>query len=128
MDIPGISRKQITIYRHNVTTIVKGKKLKPTITEISNVKKRERKYGEFTMTFRIPEQYERKWFVSPSSKCSPLPRDKFEVLDGVLTIHYKCDIDDLTPQLSEQEKKALDKEDIKELGDKAKQITQPTGI
>jgi len=26
-----------------------------------SVEKQERKYGEFTMTFRIPDIYERKW-------------------------------------------------------------------
>lgn len=42
-------------------------------TQISE--KYERKYGEFTMTFKIPDTYERKWV-----KC--------EIIDGMLYLGY----------------------------------------
>ena len=40
--------------------------------------KLERKYGEFTMTFKIPDTYERKW-------------SDYNVIDGVLKIRYPKD-------------------------------------
>jgi hypothetical protein len=45
-----------------VITIVKGNKRK--LYDINNdliAEKTERKYGEFTMTFKIPETYEKRW-------------------------------------------------------------------
>lgn len=41
----------------------------------------ERKYGEFALSFKIPEIYERKWST-------------FTVENGVLTIIYEKDKDD----------------------------------
>ena len=44
-------------------TIVKGHKRKPDVKVLGQVmEKAEIKYGEFTMTFKIPETYERKWY------------------------------------------------------------------
>ena len=48
----------------NVTTIVKGtrKKREGEIDfEETSYEKNERKFGDFTITFKIPEEYERKW-------------------------------------------------------------------
>lgn len=39
--------------------------------EVEKLEKNERKYGEFTLTFKIPEIYERKW-------------SHFSVKDGVV--------------------------------------------
>jgi HSP20 family molecular chaperone IbpA len=44
--------------------------------------KNERKYGDFTLTFKIPEIYERKW-------------NSYEVENGVLKIIYDKDIEEL---------------------------------
>jgi len=63
----------------NVITIVKGNKQKPyQITDKQLSEKLERKYGEFTMTFKIPDTYERKWH-----ECN--------VTEGVLKISYPKD-------------------------------------
>jgi HSP20 family molecular chaperone IbpA len=61
MEIPGLKKEDLTIYRQNITTIVKGCKNKPYEGKDLVVEKNERKYGDFTMTFKIPELYERKW-------------------------------------------------------------------
>jgi HSP20 family molecular chaperone IbpA len=52
-------------------------------SDIKNEKleKSERKYGEFGLSFKIPEIYERKWSL-------------FSVENGVLTIVYDKDKDD----------------------------------
>jgi len=57
MDIPGLDEKSISIVRQNVLTIVKGKRILPYDVSSHNItfEKQERKIGEFTMTFRIPE-------------------------------------------------------------------------
>ena len=39
-------------------------------------------YGEFTIRFKIPVEYERKWHT-------------FEMNDGILILKYKKDSDDL---------------------------------
>ena len=44
----------------------------------TTVARQERKHGDFTMTFRIPEEYQRKWH-----SCT--------VEDGVLCIRYEKD-------------------------------------
>ena len=44
-------------------------------------------YGEFTIRFKIPVEYERKWY-------------HFELLDGILILKYRKDTDDL---ISEQD-------------------------
>ena len=55
-----MSRDDIIIYRQNVITIIKGTKKKP-YDDDKKLDKNERKYGDFTLTFKIPEIYERKW-------------------------------------------------------------------
>jgi HSP20 family molecular chaperone IbpA len=41
----------------------------------------ERKYGEFTLIFKIPEIYEKKW-------------KKYSIQDGVLSLFYEKDIEE----------------------------------
>jgi HSP20 family molecular chaperone IbpA len=83
MDIPGLSASDITLSRQNVVTIVQGKRRKPypDDAERYHVIKNERKYGEFAMSFKIPETYERRW-------------SNFTVESGVLRIDYVKDDDD----------------------------------
>ena len=59
MDVPGMTRAQIKLSRQNVVTIIKGTR-EPDFTErelATAVTRQERKHGDFTMTFRIPEEY-----------------------------------------------------------------------
>jgi len=83
MDLPGMTRDQIKLSRQNVVTIVKGtRESDHTAPEIAtSVTRQERKTGDFTMTFRIPEQYQRKW-------------DSANVENGVLCIRYLKDHDE----------------------------------
>ncbi len=53
------------------------------------MEKAEIKYGEFTMTFKIPETYERKWQIFLKFN-----RREYHVKNGVLQIIYVRDIDD----------------------------------
>ncbi len=76
-----MSIEDINIYRHNVITVVKGNRRKPYSENYKKLEKNERKYGEFTLSFKIPEVYERKW-------------NKFQVENGVLKIVYEKDLDD----------------------------------
>lgn len=80
MDVPGLSKDDIIIYRQNVITVVKGTKKKPYEDE-TKLDKNERRYGDFTFTFKIPEIYERKW-------------TSFDVDKGVLKITYDRDTED----------------------------------
>jgi HSP20 family molecular chaperone IbpA len=83
MDLPGMTRDQIKISRQNVVTIVKGTR-DPDHTEkeiATAVTRQERKTGDFTMTFRIPEEYQRKW-------------DSATVENGVLCVRYLKDTDE----------------------------------
>ena len=85
LDLPGVDMKDIQILRNNVTTVVKGKRIKIVDEERyrdNNYVRNERKFGEFTQTFKIPEMYERKWY-------------SYELVDGVLGIFYKKDNDDV---------------------------------
>lgn len=61
MDISGLSKEDISVSRQNTITIVKGNRKKPKDLAEGTLEKNERKYGEFTMTFKIPDIYERKW-------------------------------------------------------------------
>lgn len=86
MDVPGMTRDQIRLSRQNVVTIVKGTR-ESDLTEQqiatlgTSVTRQERKTGDFTMTFRIPEEYQRKW-------------DSCVVENGVLCIRYQKDTDE----------------------------------
>ena len=83
LDVPGMTREMIKLYRQNVVTIVKGTRESDfTEREIATtVTRQERKTGDFTMTFRIPEEYQRTW-------------DSVSVDHGVLCIRYRKDIDE----------------------------------
>jgi HSP20 family molecular chaperone IbpA len=59
------------------------------------LEKSERKYGEFGLSFKIPEIYERKWSL-------------FQVENGVLTIVYDKDKDDQIVKSKGKEKDRLD--------------------
>jgi HSP20 family molecular chaperone IbpA len=85
MDLPGMEREEVTVSRNNVTTIVKGTRNKNSIETsyaITDYEKNELKFGDFTLTFKIPEEYERKW-------------ENIELLDGVLCVKYKKDSDEV---------------------------------
>lgn len=77
--------EEVTVTRNNVTTIVKGRRQKTeheSMFNEHNYEKNERKFGEFTLTFKIPEEYERKW-------------ESFKLQDGVLMLKYKKDNDEV---------------------------------
>mmetsp|Transcript_17504 Transcript_17504/g.17444 ORF Transcript_17504/g.17444 Transcript_17504/m.17444 type:complete len:122 (+) Transcript_17504:1376-1741(+) len=78
MDVPGLTNDDITIKRKFSTTIIHGNKKRPVVQENYRTVKSERKYGEFEVSFKIPEEYKREWY-------------SYEVKDGVLTIIYKKD-------------------------------------
>jgi len=83
MDLPGMTRENIKLSRQNVVTIVKGSR-ESDFTErqlATSLTKQERKVGDFTMTFRIPEQYQRKW-------------DSCTVEDGVMCLRFAKDCDE----------------------------------
>jgi HSP20 family molecular chaperone IbpA len=83
MDVPGLTKEDIAVSRQNVVTVVQGKRkrLYSDTPEQHTVVKQERKCGDFTMTFRIPESFERKW-------------SSYEVKDGVLLLKYERDVED----------------------------------
>lgn len=77
-------KEDITVYRRNVVTVVKGNRVRDLIKESEKgnfFQKDERKFGEFTLNFKIPDEYERKWYF-------------FEVDNGILILKYKKDMDD----------------------------------
>lgn len=83
IDIPGMKKEDITIYRQNVVTLVEGKRKRGKYDQYLSEKqyeKSERKFGDFAMTFKIPDEYERKWSY-------------FEVEEGIMCIKYKRDMD-----------------------------------
>lgn len=64
LDIPGLSQENITLIRENVFTIIKGSRKQEGYEKEysdSDYEKSERKFGDFEMRFRIPEEYDRKW-------------------------------------------------------------------
>ena len=83
MDVPGLTEADIVILRENVVTVVQGRRKSPYAIECEGltIVKQERKYGDFTMNFRIPDRYERRW-------CD------YEIKDGVMKIVYKRDQDE----------------------------------
>lgn len=83
IDLPGMKKEDINIYRQNVVTLVEGKRKRTVYDENlsdKNYEKSERKFGDFTLTFKIPDEYERKWSF-------------FEMENGVLSIKYNKDCD-----------------------------------
>ena len=84
LDIPGMVKEDITIYRRNVVTVVKGVRKRVFLSdkiEDNCFSSSDRKFGEFTLNFKIPNEYERKWSY-------------FEVEEGVMFLKYKRDNDD----------------------------------
>ncbi len=84
-----------------VTTIIKGTRVPP-YKDSQVVEKQERKYGDFTMTFNIPHDYE---VGGPMCACAVLGSmlwcrcvqrkwDSCHVENGVLCIKFKRDSDD----------------------------------
>ena len=83
LDVPGMTRGNVKLSRQNVVTIVKGSR-ECEFTErqlATSVTRQERKHGDFTMTFRIPEEYQRKW-----TSC--------DVENGVLCLRFLKDEDE----------------------------------
>jgi HSP20 family molecular chaperone IbpA len=84
VDVPGMKKSDITIYRQNVVTMVEGKRKRSDFDPAPpdrNYERSERKFGDFALNFKIPDEYERKWCY-------------FECEDGVLCIKYKRDVYD----------------------------------
>lgn len=81
MDVPGLSAKDITLARQNVVTIIKGHRQMPYSNQHVTVEKQERKYGDFTMTYQVPQNFERRW-------------ESCHVENGVLKIQFRPDQDD----------------------------------
>ena len=62
MDVPGMTAESIQLARQNVTTIVKGMRNQPyPELQVQKVERQERMYGDFTQTFTVPQEYERRW-------------------------------------------------------------------
>ncbi|CAG9310777.1 unnamed protein product [Blepharisma stoltei] len=81
MEIPGLSKEDITIKRHNLTTFINGMKKRQEEGDSARIVQSQRKFGNFEIPFKIPEEYNRRW-------------DSYEIKDGILTITYKKDVDD----------------------------------
>ena len=82
MDVPGMTSEDIKLSRQNVTTIVKGSRNRPyPELQVQNVERQERTYGDFTQTFKVPQEYERKFST-------------VNVTNGVLRIVFKPDADE----------------------------------
>ena len=82
MDVPGMTAEDIRLSRQNVTTIVKGMRTQPyPELQVQKVERQERTYGEFTQTFTVPQEYERRWHSVTVQK-------------GVLRICFKPDADE----------------------------------
>ena len=81
LDLPGFDEGDIKLKRQNVHTIVNGTRHKILDQEEYKnyeIEKMERKFGEFTIRFKIPDKYERKWnFV--------------QLKNGVLCIKFRKD-------------------------------------
>ena len=94
MDVPGLTKSDVRLSRQNVTTIVKGGRTRP-YNELQSgtmVEKTERRYGDFTQTFKIPQEYERKW-----KHCS--------VTNGVLKMMFTQDTDEEGLHIDQDEEK-----------------------
>ena len=64
IDLPSMTKDDVILTRSNMTTIVKGKRKKTLgqdLYEDSSYEKAERKFGDFTLTFKIPEEFDRRW-------------------------------------------------------------------
>lgn len=82
MDVPGMTKDDIKMSRQNVTTIVKGSRMPPyPELQVQKAAKLERKYGDFTQAFKVPQEYERKW-------------SEVSIEKGVMRITFKPDADE----------------------------------
>lgn len=99
MDLPGMKKEDLEVYRRNVTTIVKGNRAKLAEENDSSYEKNERKFGEFTLSFRIPNNYERKW-------------SEVNCENGVFFLKYKKDDNDSDEGTSKIEKEKTNKENL----------------
>ena len=89
LDVPGMTKEDIKLSRQNVTTIVKGQRSRPyPELQVHKVERSERTYGDFTLTFAIPQEYERRWST-------------FTLKDGVLRLVFTPDADEDGLVLSE---------------------------
>ncbi len=88
LDIPGLSEDDVKLQRQNVYTIVKGERKRVEDTDETEFEKQERKFGDFTIRFKIPEQYERKWY-------------KYSIDKGILQLKYRKDVEDSIIEKSE---------------------------
>ena len=93
MDVPGLTKKDLQLSRQNITTIVKGFRSTPYHELQTKVEKCERKYGDFTQAFKIPQEYERKWH-----SCT--------IENGVMKIVFRQDQDEEALQLQDAESRA----------------------
>jgi HSP20 family molecular chaperone IbpA len=95
IDVPGMVKDDISIYRQNVVTLVEGTRGKSSFDNCAadrNYEKQERKFGDFSLNFKIPEEYERKWYF-------------FECDNGILCIKYHKDNWDETEKTQKKESK-----------------------
>ena len=80
--LPDPRQDDIKLSRQNVTTIVKGMRIRPyPELQVQKIERSERTYGDFTQTFAIPQEYERKW-------------SHFYLENGVLRIVFTQDADE----------------------------------
>ena len=88
MDVPGMTSDDIRLSRQNVTTIIKGGRMRPyPELLVQKVERQERMYGDFTLTFKVPQEYERKF-------------SSVTVVHGVLKIVFKPDADEESLEIS----------------------------
>lgn len=82
MDVPGMTQEDIQLSRQNVTTIIKGSRRIPyPELNVEKVERNERTYGDFTLAFKVPQEYERK-FTS------------VQISHGVLKLVFRRDADE----------------------------------
>lgn len=57
-----MTKEDLKLSRQNVTTIVKGSRGRPyPELQVQKIERSERTYGDFALTFAIPQEYERRW-------------------------------------------------------------------
>lgn len=76
-----MEKSDVQVTRRNVVTIIKGGRKREEVFHEDSFQKNERKFGEFTLNFKIPAEYDRKWYL-------------FEVDNGTLCLKYRKDADD----------------------------------
>ena len=82
LDVPGMTKEDIKLSRQNVTTIVKGSRSRPyPELQVQKIERSECTYGDFTLTFAIPQEYERRW-------------SSMTLVNGVLRLVFTPDADE----------------------------------